>query len=161
MAKLRSDEIRRLTAYLKKQINDAELFNAIEGELRGEEATELLREPEILSYFSESVVEIEVDKMKWRLRIIRYSHLRMIQRGISRDTVVNFFKRFVEFSRDNGEIIIVGAYSILGKSDSKSKLITLRIDVDEVSEEKGAAHTVTVFVGSGNVENTLFITLEQ
>jgi hypothetical protein len=124
MAKLRSDEIRRLTAYLKKQINDAELFNAIEGELRGEEATELLREPEILSYFSESVVEIEVDKMKWRLRIIRYSHLRMIQRGISRDTVVNFFKRFVEFSRDNGEIIIVGAYSILGKSDSKSKLIT-------------------------------------
>ncbi len=51
MAKLRSDEIRRLTAYLKKQINDAELFNAIEGELRGEEATELLREPEILSYF--------------------------------------------------------------------------------------------------------------
>ncbi len=85
----------------------------------------------------------------------------MIQRGITRETVVNFFKRFVEFSRDNGEIIIVGAYSILGKPDSKSKLITLRIDVDEVSEEKGAAHVVTVFVGSGNVEDTLFITLEQ
>jgi hypothetical protein len=36
------------------------------------------------------------------------------------------------------------------------KNITLRIDVDKVSDEIGEAHTVTVFVGIGNTENTIF-----
>ncbi len=52
MAKLKSGEIRRLTAHLKKQTNDVEQLNFIEDELSGEEATEFIREPEI--YFQRS-----------------------------------------------------------------------------------------------------------
>ncbi|MDQ3061424.1 MAG: hypothetical protein M3R14_00955 [Acidobacteriota bacterium] len=161
MAKLKSDEIRRLTAHLKKRTNDAEQFNFIEDELRGEEATEFIREPEILSYFTESEIEIDFEETKWILKMIRYTHLRMIQRGISRDTIIKLFKRFIELCRKNNEVITVGAYTIFGKSDSQSKSITLRIDVDDVSDKKGKAHTVTVFVGSGNVEDAFFIAPEQ
>ncbi len=64
MAKLKSDEIRRLAAHLKKQINDVERFNFIEDELSGEEATEFIREPEILSYFTESEIDIDFEETK-------------------------------------------------------------------------------------------------
>ena len=62
MAKLKNDEIRRLMAHLKKRTNDAEQFNFIEDELRGEEATEFIREPEMLSYFTESEIEIDFEE---------------------------------------------------------------------------------------------------
>lgn len=161
MAKLKNDEIRRLTAYLKKHADDAGRIKFIEDELHGEDATDFVREPEFLSYFTESEIEISFEETRWILRVIRYTHLRMVQRGISREIIAELFGKFLEFCRGNDEVIAVGAYTIFGKIDSRSKLITLRIDVDEVSDQKGAAHTVTVFVGVGNIEDTFFIPLEQ
>lgn len=161
MAKLKSEEVRRLTTYLRKQAGGVGQIEFIEDELRGEDAAEFIREPEVLAYFTESEIEINFEKTRWILKIIRYTHLRMVQRGISREAVVRLFEKFLEFCRSNDEIIMVGAYTIFGKIDSPSKSVTLRIDVDNVSDWKGEAHTVTVFVGSGNVEDTLFIELEQ
>lgn len=161
MARLPDIEVRRLLAYLKNRIADREQLSIIEDELRGEDGTDFLREPEFLPYFSASNVELVVDNASWQLRIIAYTNMRMIQRGISQEIVVDIFKRFVEFCRENHEIIIVGAYTIFSKSATQNKPLTLRIDVDAISDDEGKAHTVTVFVGSGNTEETVFITLEQ
>lgn len=161
MAQLPIVEVRRLLSYLKNRVADAEQLSIIEDELRGEDGTEFLREPEFLSYFFASIVELLIDSVRWQLRIIAYTNLRMIQRGINQEVIIDIFKRFVEFCRENDEIIIVGAYTIFGKSATQNKPITLRVDIDEISEKEGKAHTVTVFVGSGNKEETVFVSLEQ
>jgi hypothetical protein len=154
MAELKDEEIRRFISFLKDIVNE-EVLSAIEGELRNEDREDFIREPEFLSYFSTRFVEIE----NWRLRIIPYTQMRMIQRGIKISLVVEIFRRFIEYCRANNEIITVGAYSILKKIEKKT--VTLRIDVDEINDNSGEAHTVTVFIGYGDTENTIFLSLEQ
>lgn len=156
MAELRNEEIRRLIGYLRKIVDEEKLV-AIEEEIRGADGAEFIREPEFLTYFSFEMVEIE----NWRLRIIPYTTMRMIQRGIGQEAVINLFRQFIEFCQKTDEVIIVGAYTLFGKVKTIRKAITLRIDVDKISDETGEAHTVTVFVGSGNAENTIFLSLAQ
>lgn len=159
MAFLRADEIRRLLSFLKNKIQDTEKFAGIEDELKSETGAEFLREPEILLYFPEQKIEIGFAETNWILRIIPYTSLRMIQRGIGTQTIIVLFRRFLEFCRNNDEIISVGAYTIFGKPYPRSPLITLRFDIDEIKETRGKAHTVTLFVGRGDSANTIEIDL--
>ena len=152
---LKDNEIRRLLSYLRAQINDENLLATIEDEMRGEYGEEIIREPELLRYFPLSVAEIRIAGTIWHLKIIPYTALRMTQRGINREQVTALFTRFVEFCNGVNETISVGAYTIFSKS------LTLRIDVDTVSDIGGEAHTVTVFFGKGNVEQTIVIDFEQ
>ena len=152
---LKDNEIRRLLSYLRAQIKDENLLAAIEDEMRGEDGEDIIREPEFLRYFPLSVTKIEIDGIIWHLKIIPYTALRMTQRGINREKVIALFRRFVEFCKASDEIISVGAYTIFSKS------LTLRIDVDKVSDIGGEAHTVTVFFGKGKAEQTIVIDFEQ
>lgn len=159
MAFLRDDEIRRLLAYLKRQISDSEQLAEIEDELESEFGAEFLREPEILSVFPEQKIEVEFTDVVWTLRVIPYTSLRMIQRGFSLESIIGLFQKFLEFCKANDETITIGAYTIFGKPFPRTPLITLRIDIDEIKETHGKAHTVTVFAGRGNAENTIEIAL--
>ncbi|MGH9947057.1 MAG: hypothetical protein ACRD6X_07665 [Pyrinomonadaceae bacterium] len=159
MAYLRDEEIRRLLSYFRDRIQAVDKLSALEDELTDEFGAEYLREPQILSYFSEQKIEIDFNKTKWVLRIIPYTSLRLIQRGIKVEMVKNLFLRFLEYCESNNEVIIPGAYSIFGRPTSQTPLMTLRMDVDEIDETSGKAHTVTIFVGRGNMENTQKVVL--
>lgn len=159
MAELRDDEIRRLLKYLGKEIRDVEQLAQIEDELRSDFATEFLREPEILSNFNQQILELPINEISWHLKIINYTKLRMVQRGISQDAIVDLFTRFVEFCDAVKQPIIIGAYTIYGKDKPHGSAITLRIDVDEIDNKQGVAHTVTVFVGRGGGNETEVINL--
>jgi hypothetical protein len=152
---LKDFEIRRFLGYLRTQAIDNEQLLVIEDELRSEIGNEIIREPEFLRNFKTEIIEFE----NWELKIIPYTKMRMIQRGITLQTIINLFSRFIEKCESNNDLITLGAYTIFGKFNNKQ--ITLRLDVDSISDEKGEAHTVTVFVGSGNTENTFLIALEQ
>ena len=78
----------------------------------------------------------------------------MTQRGIGEKEIIALFKKFLLFCADRNLIITVGAYTIFGKATSLSMPLTLRIDVDEATENEHLAHTVTVFVGRGDVTQT-------
>lgn len=159
MAELRDDEIRRLLKYVSKEIQDTEKLAQIEDELRSDFAAEFLREPEILSNFHSKVLELSINETNWYLKIIGYTKLRMVQRGINQDAIVSLFTRFVEFCETSEQPIIVGAYTIYGKPSSHRSAITLRIDIDAVDDKQGSAHTVTVFVGRGGGNETEVINL--
>jgi hypothetical protein len=154
MAKLKTEEIRRFVSFLKNIVDEETLFE-IEANLRSEDGEDFIREPEFLSYFSTNLIEVE----NWHLKIIPYTAMRMIQRGIKVNAVADIFKKFIEFCTLKNELITIGAYSILGKIGKKT--LTLRIDVDRISDKAGEAHTVTIFVGYGNTENTVVLFLEQ
>ena len=154
MAELKVEEIRRLVSYLRNFVDDEKL-SVIEEDLQSEISGVIVREPEFLEYFPTNLVEIE----NWQLKIIPYTAMRMIQRGVKLESVVNIFRRFIDYYKSNDEIITVGKYSILDRVNKKT--ITLRIDIDEITDETGEAHTVTVFFGYGNTENTIFLSLEQ
>jgi hypothetical protein len=79
----------------------------------------------------------------------------MIQRGISQETIETFFTKFIQ----KVEIISIGAYTIFGKVQDRK--ITLRLDIDYVSDIKGEGHTVTVFVGSGDTRETISVLIDQ
>src|SRR5205085_10018735 len=96
MGRLRDEEIRRLLRYLRQRIEDQEYLAEIEDELRGEDAEEFLREPELLAYFPEQAVELIAVAAKWLLHIIPHAYLRMVQRDIKQTSVAKMFKRFVE-----------------------------------------------------------------
>jgi hypothetical protein len=151
---LRDEEIRRFVGYLKKVV-DAESLAAIEDELRSEDGNDLLREPDFLRYFPTVEIKKIIGATDWRLRIIPYTKMRMVQRGIDEAKIESLFVDFIKYCRESEEIITAGAYTIFAKP------ITLRIDVDKVSDEKGEAHAVTVFIGSGDVEDTLLVVIEQ
>ncbi len=152
---LKDFEIRRLPGYLRTQGIDNEQLILIEDDLRSEVGNEIIREPEFLRDFTTEIIEFE----NWQLKVIPYTKMRMIQRGIALETVTNLFNRFIDKCVTNNDLITVGAYTIFGKFNRKR--ITLRLDIDKISDEKGEAHTVTIFVGSGNTENTFLIALEQ
>jgi hypothetical protein len=152
---LKNNEVRRLIAHLRKQINEETLLSEIENNLFSEDGNELIREPEFLQYFSETFISIAINKTDWTIKIIPYTQMRMVQRSLNQQKITNLFTRFIEICEAKSETITIGAYTIFDKS------MTLRIDVDEISDEKGVAHTVTVFVGKGNTENTISINTEQ
>ncbi len=157
MPALRDVEIRRLLKFLREQIENAEKFAFIEDELRSDFGAEFLREPEILNYFPTEIVSIKNKTETWNLKIIPYTKMRMMQRGIKREEIVNLFERFLDFCRFENELITIGGYTIFGKSNSGNSPVTLRIDVDNVEENK--AHTVTVFIGRGDTTQTTEINL--
>ncbi len=152
---LKDNEIRRLLSYLRARIKDENLLAAIEDELRGEDSEKIIREPEFVRYFPQNIAELKINETIWHLKIIPYTVLRMTQRGVNQEKVIALFTRFVEFCKISGEIISVGAYTIFSKS------LTLRIDVDKVSDIGGEAHTVTIFFGKGNTAQTIVINFEQ
>jgi hypothetical protein len=78
--------------------------------LRSEIGNEIIREPEFLRNFRTEIIEFE----NWKLKIIPYTKMRMIQRGIALQTVTNLFIRFIDKCESNNDLITVGAYTILG-----------------------------------------------
>lgn len=147
MARLRQEEIRRLLGYLRKRIADPGLLAQIEDELRGDYADEFLREPELLVHFPVLTENFTVGGSQWQLRIIPHAHLRMVQHGVKLEEVNTLFQRFVEYCVASAEIITSGPYTIFGRPEPRSARLTLRVDVDVVTDESGAAHVVTVFIG--------------
>ncbi len=77
MAKISDAEVRRLLSHLKHYVND-EVLAEIEGELRGDDAEEYLREPYLLEYFSELSDEFIIAGKTWKMRVIQHAHLRMV-----------------------------------------------------------------------------------
>lgn len=150
MKRLSDAEIRRLLNHLRDQITDFKDFAEIEDELRGEFAEEFLREPEILSYFPALQEQMEINSVKWVLRIIPHARLRMTQRAVSQATVRSFFQRFIEFCDARGEVVTTGPYAIRGRAKPRDAILTLRFDIDVVSDETGQAHLVTVVIGQSD-----------
>ena len=159
MARLREDEIRRLLDYLRGQIAAATSLLWLEDELRGDEGGEFLREPEILTYFPATTSVFLAGNMIWRMRFIPHALLRMTQRGVGSLELVSLFTRFVEFCQNSNQIIHIGAYQIVGKSQTSAKVLTLRVDVDTIEDESGTAHVVTVFYWRGDGFETIEIEL--
>lgn len=156
MARLRDDELRRLMNYLSRQIQDAERLAEIEDALSDEHAEEFLREPDLLIYFPEQTCEVVITQTRWQLRAISHAYLRMVQRGISLKTTEDLFRRFIEQCQASEQVITTGPYTIFGKTSPRGKSITLRVDIDAVTDDSGRARVVTVFVGrSGNEEITV------
>lgn len=150
MASLRDDEVRRLLKHLRRRVNDDERLAEIEQELRGEFGEEFLREPDLLIHFPELSVEFIVADMRWNLRVIPHAHLRMVQRGLKQAEVSALFRRFVETYSADGQVLTAGPYSIWGQPKPRAARITVRADVDSVTDENGQAHVVTVYVGRGD-----------
>jgi len=149
MSRLDQAESRRLLSHLRNRIADAETLARFEDELRDEYAEEFLRDPELLAWFPMLQEEVEINGRRWLLRVIPHAHLRMVQRGIRIETVLNLFQRFVEFCAANGETIVTGPYAVYGRVTSREASLTLRFDIDVVSDDNGQAHVVTVFIGRG------------
>ena len=159
MPALRDDEIRHLLKFLREQIQNAEKFAFIEDELRGDYGAEFLREPEILSYFPVETISISKPEAVWKLKIIPYTRMRIVQRGIKLEEILSLFERFLKFCESENQVISVGAYTIFGKSNISGLPLTLRIDVDKTGENENEAHTVTVFIGRGDASQTTEINL--
>lgn len=150
MSRLNQADARRLLSYLRNRIADIETLAHIEDELRGEYAEEFLREPELLAWFPMLQEEFEINGARWLLRVIPHAHLRMAQRGIRTETVLNLFQRFVQFQAASGELITTGPYSVFERARPQEATVALRFDVDLVNDEGGQAHVVTVFIGRGH-----------
>jgi hypothetical protein len=116
MSRLDQVEARHLLSYLRNRGTDIETLAQIEDELRGEYADEFLREPELLAWFPPLQDEIEINGAIWLLRIIPHAHLRMVQRGIKMDTLLNLFQRFVQFQAASGALITTGPYSVFERA---------------------------------------------
>src|SRR5919205_1236614 len=147
MGLLRPEEIRRLVKYLREQIEDTDKLAQIEDELSGEFGDELIREPEILAYFPQVSDEFVIGATRWNLRVIPHAHLRMIQRGMRLSDLSRLFQRFLERYRTIHEVVSPGAYIILGRPKARMPKITLRVDVDSVTDELGQSHAVTMYLG--------------
>ena len=62
------------------------------------------------------------------------------------------FRRFVNSSNQQAVAITVGNYSVTTRPAQRNRTITIRFDIDEVSETEGAAHVVTVVCGMTTIE---------
>ena len=72
-----------MPGYLRTQGIDNEQLILIEDDLRSEVGNEIIREPEFLRDFTTEIIEFE----NWQLKVIPYTKMRMIQRGITSQTV--------------------------------------------------------------------------
>jgi hypothetical protein len=154
---LPAEEVRRLMSHFSQQIGDPERLANIEDALRDEYGEEFLREADLLIYFPEQTSEIMAVGASWRLRFIPHALLRMVQRGISQSAITDLFRRFVEACSVSELIIIAGPYTIFGRIEPRGKLITLRADLDLVTDESSQAHVVTVLAGRGDNLETITV----
>jgi len=152
MSRLRDDEIRRLISYLRQQTSDESRLAEIEDILRSDEAQDYLRELEILAYFPPIEETFRISSVQWNLRIIPHAHLRIVQRGIPVPTLASLFRRFVELSNQQGVAITAGNYSVTARLAPHKRRVTVRFDVDQVTEKAGMAHVVTVVIGITTVD---------
>lgn len=152
MSRISDAEVRRILSYLKAKVDDESLA-AIEDELRGNEAEEFLREPDLLEFFPELSLQISAADKNWNLRIIPHAHLRMVQRGVKSEDISHFFRAFAELQKAKEEEIFVGHYAIFGRLQTRRIFITLRIDIDKIQNEIGEGHAVTIYIGRGNTED--------
>ncbi len=154
MAKISDAEVRRLLSYLKQFIDDENLAE-IEDELRGDYAEEFLREPDLLQFFPELLEEFSASGKNWKLRVIPHAHLRMVQRGIKLTDVSIFFRSFVKLYEVSGKTIFIGHYALYGRLKLRNIFVTVRVDLDEVTDVEGLGHIVTVHIGRGNAEGII------
>jgi hypothetical protein len=159
MGFLRNEEVRRLLKHLRDRIDDRGRLAQIEDELSGEFAEEFIREPELLAFFPELSDEFVVSDARWKLRVIPHGHLRLVQRGMKLPDISGMFRRFLETYAAASEVITVGGYIISGRLKARAARITLRIDVDSVTDEFGLCHLVTIYVGRGDSGNMTRIDL--
>lgn len=153
MPRISDAEVRRLLSYLKAKVDDESLA-VIEDELRGDEAEEYLREPDLLEFFPELSLQISAADKNWNLRIISHAHLRMVQRGVKSEDISDLFRAFAELQKTKEEEIFVGHYALFGRLQTRRIFITLRIDIDKMHNETGEGHVVTIYIGRGNTENS-------
>jgi hypothetical protein len=158
MAKISDVEVRRLVSYLKQNI-DGERLAEIENELRDDYGEEFLREPDLLEFFPELSEQFSIAGKTWNLRIIPHAHLRMIQRSIKLSDIVSFFSTFVELYEANKQSIFVGHYMLYGRIKPRNILITIRVDIDMLTDIQGYGHVVTVHAGRGNNEGMIEVNL--
>lgn len=159
MGLLRREEVSRLLKYLRERIEDQDQLAQIEDELSGESAEEFIREPEILAWFPQLSDEFVVGITRWKLRVIPHAHLRMIQRGMNLSDVSGLFRRFIETFSAVGEEVIVGGYVISGRPKARAASMTLRVDVDSITDEFAQSHVVTIYLGRGDTEGATLIEL--
>lgn len=158
MAKISDAQVRRLLSHLKSYVDEEQLAE-IENELRGNDAEEFLREPDLLKHFPELSDEFMAAGKSWKLRVIPHAHLRMVQRGVKLNDVSNFFRSFAELYTANERPIFIGHYAFYGRMKARNLLVTLRVDVSSTTDEKGDGHAVTVYMGRGNNEGMTEIDL--
>jgi hypothetical protein len=154
MGFLRNEEVRRLLKHLRERIDDPGRLAQIEDELSGEFAEEFIREQELLAFFPQLSDEFVASNTRWKLRVIPHAHLRMVQRGMRLSDVSVMFRRFLERYAAASEVVTVGGYIISGRPKARSPRITLRVDIDSVSDEFGQCHVVTIYLGRGDTEGT-------
>ncbi len=152
MGFLRNEEVRRLLKHLRERIDDPGRLAQIEDELSGEFAEEFIREPELLAFFPQLIDEFVVSDARWKLRVIPHAHLRMVQRGMKLSDMSGMFRRFLETYAAAREVVTVGGCVISGRPKPRAPRITLRVDVDSVSDEFGQCHVVTIYLGPGDSE---------
>jgi hypothetical protein len=157
---LRREEVRRLLKYLRERIEDQHQLAQIEDELSGEFAEEFIREPDILALFPQLTDEFVVASTRWELRVIPHAHLRMIQRGIRLLDVSGLIRLFLETHSATGQVVTVGGHIISGRPKGRSRRVTVRVDVDSVTDVLGQSHVVTVYFGRGDSENMTLIDLD-
>ncbi len=158
MSKISDAEVRRLLSYLKPYVGDEDLAE-IENELRGDYAEEFLREPDLLEFFPEFFEEFSIAGKNWRLCVIPHAHLRMIQRGIKLNDVSIFFRSFVELYFANEQSIFIGHYTLYCRVKPRNLPVTIRVDVDVITDIKGEGHIVTIHKGRGNNEGMVEVDL--
>jgi hypothetical protein len=158
MAKISDAEVRRLLSYSKQYIDNEDLAG-IEDELRGDYAEEYLREPDLLKFFPELNEEILAAQKNFKLRVIPHAHLRMVQRGVKLGDLIVLFRSFIESYSAKGETIVIGHYALYGYLKSRKLFITLRVDIDAITDVTGEAHVVTIYMGRGNNEGILEVDL--
>lgn len=158
MAKISDAEVRRLLSYLKQYVTD-EVLAEIENELRGDEAEEYLREPDLLECFSELSDEFIIAGKKWKMRVIEHAHLRMVQRGVKLNDISVFFRAFAELYYAEEQSIFIGHYALYGRIKLRNLFVTVRLDIDLVTDFEGEGHIVTVHIGRGNNEGMINVDL--
>ena len=157
MASLRDDEVRRLLKHLRRRVDDDAPLAEIEEELRSEFGEEFLREPDLLTYFPELSDEFVAADMRWNLRVIPHAHLRMVQRGIKQVDLSALFRRFVETYVAAEQVLTVGPYTICGRLKSRAVIVTVRADIDSITDVSGQSHGVTIYIGRSTGEDTVDI----
>lgn len=158
MAKISDAEVRRLLSHIKDYV-DGEVLEEIEDELRGDDAEEYLREPDLLEFFPEIFDEFSTAGKNWKLRVIPHAHLRMVQRGVKLNDASAFLHSFANLYFVQEQSLFTGHYSIYGRIKARNLYVTIRIDVDLITNVKGEAHVVTVHLGRGNTEGMIKVEL--
>lgn len=147
MGHLRDDEVRRLLAHLRQHVGEGERLAEIEDLLRSDEADEYVRGPELFEFFPQVDEELSIRGGQWVLRIIPHAHLRMVQRGLSLRSAGEMLQGYIEYCHAEDQVISIGNKIITDTRARRRAPVTWRVEVDEVKDDGGRAHVVTVVIG--------------